>query len=600
MNNYFDAFERAIQWHHVGRIAEAATLCRQLIEAVPDHAEAWHLLGVIALQTGNTVAAADCLQRVLTLTPDNFEAQNNLGIALRHMGKLEDAKNCFLRATELCPAHAQAHHNLANAQQELGNIDEAITGYRRALALDPANASYQFNLAKTLHQKGNSSEAAAAYGRAIELQPTNAEAHFAFANLCREHQQDAEAISLYRRAIELNPKHAEACSNLGVVLKNHDMLPEALACFRHAIELQPQNVELQFNMACIVNEQGELAAATELFDCVLAKQPTHAEARFNRALLSLQHGDFDRGWPEFEWRWRTEQLRPREFTQPRWNGEPLNGKTILLYAEQGLGDTFQFIRYAALVKRLGGTVLVECFKSQKKILSSYQGCDQLLAEGDELPPFDLQAPLLSLPGIFKTNIATMPAEVPYLFADPTLVKQWRQRLASIAGFRIGINWRGRPGRGNFRKRDIFLPWFEKLAAVPSVKLISLQQGIGKDDLLDHHTVPPIIALEGDVDNAHGPFMDTAAIMMNLDLVVTSDTSIAHLAGALGVPVWLALPFTAEWRWFLDRSDSPWYPTMKLFRQRAWRDWQSVFEAMQAELSELVRLRLNERGTTGAT
>jgi len=301
----------------------------------------------------------------------------------------------------------------------------------------------------------------------------------------------------------------------------------------------------------------------------------------------LLQGDFEGGWPEYEWRWKTGQLRERCFAQPRWNGEPLAGKLILLHAEQGLGDTIQFVRYAAIVKSLGATVVVECQRALVKLLGSCAGIDRLVGAGDDLPSFDFHAPLLSLPGIFRTDLASIPAPVPYLRAAQDLVEQWRVKLMKVDGFRVAMNWRGEAGKPDSMRRAIPLPLFATLSELSGLRLISVQKDVQDRETktLDSRS---IVNPGPEIDTAHGAFMDTAAIMRNVDLVITSDTSVAHLAGALGVPVWVALPFVPDWRWLLDRSDSPWYPTMRLFRQNKRGDWKSVFEEIREALSDRIR------------
>jgi hypothetical protein len=276
----------------------------------------------------------------------------------------------------------------------------------------------------------------------------------------------------------------------------------------------------------------------------------------------------------------------RGLSQPQWDGTPPGDKTILLDAEQGFGDTFQFIRYAKLLKKQypAATVMLECQPVWTKVLAACPGIDQLVRGGDDPPRFDVHCPLLSLPGIFQTTTESVPAEVPYLFADPALVSYRRERLWPIKGFRIGANWRGRAGMRESRRRDIPLVLFDALTQLSHVRLISLQKEDGGQVGAAHAAIVDL----GEIDTEHGPFMDTAAIMMNLDLVITSDTSIVHLAGALGVPVWVALQMVQDWHWLLDRSDSPWYPRMRLFRQKQLGDWAGVFEEIEAALWQVSR------------
>jgi hypothetical protein len=308
-------------------------------------------------------------------------------------------------------------------------------------------------------------------------------------------------------------------------------------------------------------------------------KPDYPEAHANHAHACLQAGDWRRGWVEYEWRRKTKPCSPSRFSQPLWSGESLAGKTILLHAEQGLGDTIQFVRYAPLVKRYDARVIVECQKPLLRLLAGCPGIDRLIGEGEELPAFDVQAPLMSLPAILNTTLENMPADVPYIFAAPELVARWRERLGSIEGFKIGISWQGNPRFPGDRFRSIPLRCFAALARLPGVRLISLQKGAGREQLVEVRDDFPVVDLADELDEEAGPFMDRAAVMKNLDLVVTSDTAIAHLAGALGVPAWVALKFAADWRWLLDRSDSPWYPSMRLFRQQTRGDWSQVFARM---------------------
>jgi hypothetical protein len=365
-------------------------------------------------------------------------------------------------------------------------------------------------------------------------------------------------VDSYQRALELNSADAQANSNLANAFRNLGRYDEALASYARALELNDE----------------------------------YATAHCSRAMLRLMLGDFENGWLEYEWRWKTRQALKREFSAPRWDGDPLGTKTILLYDEQGFGDTFQFVRFASLVKEKNpaATVILECQRPLVKVLAGCIGVDQMIPRGDPLPSIDCQAPLLTLPAIVGTSLKNIPGNNPYLSADPTLVAVWGERLRQLTGLRIGINWHGRPGTQGFSRRNVPLQNFAPLAAVPGVHLVSLQIGEGCEQLpaaIDDGL--SIVDLGDDFDALHGPFMDTAAVMMNLDLIISSDTSIAHLAGAIGVPVWLALPLIADWRWLLDRQDSPWYPTVRLFRQKVAGDWQRVIAEMAAELHRLVEL-----------
>jgi len=346
--------------------------------------------------------------------------------------------------------------------------------------------------------------------------------------------------------------------------------------------LKPDYADAHSNLANALKEEGRTAEALTYYQIALWHQPDAPSVRWNRALTWLQAGNFEHGWPEYEWRWQRKQTPARPFRQPRWDGSPLHGRTILLYSEQGLGDTIQFVRYASMVKERGGRVVVECPGMLLDLFRSCSGIDQLVAEAQPLPDFDVQAPLMSLPALFRTTLETVPAEVPYLHADPNCIEKWRQRLTYDGTLKVGICWQGNPHHQWDRHRSIPLCYFAPLAEVPDVKLFSLQKWHGVEQLRELTGRLPIIELS-DAET----FADTAAVMTLLDLIITADTSVAHLAGALGVPVWVALAKIADWRWLFDREDTPWYPTMRLFRQPTLGDWKTVFNCMAEELGEHV-------------
>jgi tetratricopeptide (TPR) repeat protein len=589
-----DAMAAAVRWHQAGRLAEAEKAYRQILAADPSDAPAWHFLGLLADQTGDHEVAVQYIGQALQLEPDYAEAQSNLGNVLKNMGRLEEAAVCDRRAVQLMPQAPEAHYNLGNVLMQLDKPQEAIECYRRAVALRPDFAEAHSNLGAALQQQGQSEEATACCRRAIALQPGHAEAHNNLGNVLKQRGRLDEAIVCYRRALKSRPDFAEGYYNLAVTFHERGELEEAATCYRQALALHADNAVAYNNLGNIRREQGKLDEAAACYRQALAlTTPNVAEARWNLSLILLLTGDFERGWPEYEWRWQSHEwhrqcheLPPREFSQPLWDGADLEGKTILIHAEQGLGDTIQFVRYVPLVKQRGANVVLECQQQLLPLLSGFP-VDQLVGRSAEPPEFDVRVPLLSLPGIFQTRLDDIPANVPYLFAAQRLIERWRERLQPLAGLRIGIAWQGNPAFYGDRGRSIPLAHFAPLAQLPGVSLISLQKGTGSQQLAHVHDRFPVVDLGDELDQASGPFMDTAAIMMSLDLVITSDTAVAHLAGALGVPVWVALPLVSDWRWLLDRSESPWYPTMRLFRQKKPGDWTGVFEEIQAALSLII-------------
>ena len=583
-----------VAYFALGKVPEAAACCRRALKLKPDYAEAHNNLGNALNEQGKLDEAVACYRLAVKLNPDYAEARNNLGVALRGQGKLDEAVICCRRAVRVKPDYAEAHNNLGVALRDQGKLDEAVACCRRAVELRPGFGGAYGNLGNALKDQGKLDEAVACYRRALEVQPDFAEAHNNLGNALKIQRKLDEAVACYRRALELKPDFVEAHNNLGNALNDQGKLDEAVACYRRALELMPDFAEAHSNLGNALNDQGKLDEAAACYRRALELMPDFAEAHWNRALLWLLTGDFAQGWPEYEWRWRRKQAPRRPFPAAPWDGRPLDGKTILLHTEQGLGDTIQFIRYAALLRQSGARVIVACQKALLQVLKSCPGIDLLVPETAPAPAFDAHVPLMSLPGIFQTSLESIPGKTPYLFADSELVGKWRERLREFSGFKIGICWQGNSAYRGDGYRSIALPEFAPLARIPGTCLISLQKGPGSEQVTEVRDRFPIVDFADELDGEAGPFMDTAAVMKNLDLVIAVDTVVAHLAGALGVPVWVALPLVPDWRWLLDRLDSPWYPTARLFRQRELGNWQGVFDDVREALCE----RIESSGTDG--
>jgi Flp pilus assembly protein TadD len=500
-----------------------------------------------------------------------------VSVALRHhqAGELDQARELYERVLEADPRHAQARHLLGVIAHQAGRHDAAIAHIEQAIALDAGNAGFHNNLGLAYQAAGNPQAAVASLSRAVRLQPAYAPAHNNLGISLRELGRLEEAVACYRLALRLQPDFAKALNNLGNALRELDRLDEAAACLQQAIRLAPGYAEAHYNLGLLLADQGQVQAALACQEEAIRLDPDYANAHYNRALCWLTLGDFTAGWPEYEWRSRCKRFPVSTGPAPPWDGADLAGKTILLHAEQGLGDSLHFIRYAGLVKRPDATVLLECPDALTLLLARCKGIDRTVQSG-ELRTCDYRVPLPSLPGLF----ATIPASIPYLFNDSGIVGRWRRELSTMPGLRVGIVWQGEPGNPRDRHRSVPLGRLGPLADLRGVRLFSLQKGPGAEQ---RSAVGfPIVDLGSRFDT----FADTAAAVVNLDLVVTVDTAVAHLAGALGVPVWVALPNAADWRWQLEREDSVWYPSMRLFRQSRRGDWEAVFGRMAAELARM--------------
>jgi tetratricopeptide (TPR) repeat protein len=612
-----DLLARARERVRAGDLPGAERLCREILEADADNADARGLLGAGCLFMGKLSEAAEHLQRAVRLNPAFAAAHANLGIVLSVQGsldeavahfrqalainpfdvgtqirladglakqdRLEDAEAAYRQCARLAPGQARAHFGLGMALAGLGRLQEAEASYRQALRLSPDSVETMVNLANLLMNKGELDGAILQLRQALALRPDFIQARINLAHALTRHGEAGEAIALLQEALRLRPDSAEAHNNMGAALAALGRHAEADARYREALRLRPDDPDVHDNLGALCMKQGRLEDAMERFEQAVRLGPDHAEARLHRAMAWLLAGDFERGWPEFEWRWRSRGFQERRLPRPRWDGSPLTGRVILLYAEQGLGDTFQFVRYAPLLKARGASVIVECQEALVPILRGCAGIDRIVPRGQPLPDYDVQAPLLSLPGILRTSVDSVPANVPYLTADARLVEHWRQELCRVEGLKIGIAWQGNPKYPADRERSIPLARFAPIARLPGVHLVSLQKTYGTEQIKEVAREFSVTDFGTRLDEANGPFMDTAAIMMNLDLVVTSDTAIPHLAGALGVPVWMALPKMADFRYLLRRDDSPWYPTMRLFRQTEAGNWEEVFGRLAVEL-----------------
>ncbi len=568
---------------------EAAVACyQQALRHQADDVETLFHLASAQAALGQLAQAALTYHQVLRLKPDHVEAHTSLGITAARQGHTDEAIACLRQALRLRPDHAKAHNNLGVALAEKGRADEALAAWREAVRLNPNYAEAHFNIGVTLAERRQPEEAIAAYQRAVRLKPDYAEALNNLGLVLTEQGRYAEAVAVIQQALRLRPGYPEAHNNLGLALVELGRYDEMIDSFQTALRLNPAYAEAHNNFGTALAAMGRPADALAVYQVALWIRPDYAEVHWNRSLAWLQIGDYEQGWREYEWRWKRKRARPRTFARPTWDGAPLDGRTVLLWTEQGRGDVIQFVRYAPLVRQRGGTVILEAPPDLVPLLATCPGIDCVVAEGSPLPAHDLQASLMSLPGLFGTTLRTVPAEVPYLFPPADVVERWRGAVGPAPGLKVGITWQGNPRHKWDHRRSFPLTHFEALARIPGVRLYSLQRGPGSEQLAALGGAFAVTDLGGLPDAGTDPFLKTAALMTSLDLLILCDSAPAHLAGALGVPVWVPLSFLVDWRWMHQRADTPWYPTMRLFRQRELGDWDPVFRRIADELACLAR------------
>lgn len=567
---------------------------------------------------GRYLEALETYDRALTVDPRSYESLYNRGHVLRDLRRYAEALQSYDRAIAIRPGNVSMLSIRGRTLVDLGRPAEALASFNEAIAIQPDFVEALYNSAVALERLGRAAEAVQRCERVLLLEPRNSRAFACRGNAWLQTEQYAAALGSYDQALEIDPRSIEALCNRGTalrfleryeealqsydaalaidkgfaeawsnrsnVLQDQHRYEDAMASLDRALSLRADNPTSWFNRGNVLYEMGRPDAAVQAYEKALALDPAYRDAHFARGSLYLAQGDFQRGWPEYEWRVRDpngEQSR-RVFAQPLWLGEEqLENKTILIHAEQGFGDTLQFCRYAALLHERGARIVLEVQPALKTLLASLRTPVELVASGEALPPADYHCPLLSLPLAFKTELQSIPNETPYLYPDAERVAKWETLLGPKRRLRIGIAWSGNPSHRNDRNRSIGLAALLPLLQTPDVEWINLQKVVRDRDrgVLDE---TPLRSFDGEIDD----FADTAAMVQSVDLTIAVDTAVAHLAGALGRPVWVLLADPPEWRWMRDRRDSPWYPGARLFRQNVAGHWDDVIDAVRSELDKL--------------
>ena len=571
--------EEGLALHRAGRLPEAAAVYERVVARDPSNADALHYLGVIASQQGEQQRSVELISRAIALKPDQPKFHNNLGVALRELKQLPEAQAAFSRAIGLNPAFNDARNNSAGLLMLLGRTAEAIAQYRELLAAQPDFADGWNQLGVAFKETKSPDEAARCFREVIRLAPNSMIGHVNLASALNDLKRHGEAESASRAALGLQPDEPNALANLAAALLGQFRATESLAVAESLLRLKPDDSASHLAVALATHSLGDCDRALAAFTHVTTLKPDHASAHFCRANILLLQGRLAEGFAEYEWRSRVPQMSHlhKALPRPRWKGEPLGGRRILVHAEQGAGDTFNLMRYLPLVAARGGPVLFQCQGNLVRLLNRIGGATAVFCESEAPPAYDVEAPLMSLPFIFGTTLETIPGQPPLAPHAGRVVA-----LPETGSMKVGLVWAGNPTHSNDRNRSMALALFEPVLALEGIDFFSLQVGPRSADRNQLPQPDRLKDLSGQLED----YTTTAGVIQQLDLVLSVDTSVVHLAGVLGRPVWTLLPFVPDWRWLLERADSPWYPTMRLFRQRREGDWPEAIRRVCAELEIL--------------
>ena len=576
------AFAQALAWHQQGQLTRAKQSYESILSTQELHFGANHLLGVIACQLGDFDLSISLIEKAIRIDPRHVKAHTNLAFAMRQAGRFSDAVRSYDNAVLLNPADASIYFQRALTLAARENYREAIGSYDKAIHINPKFADAYNNRGIARSKLQNFEAAVDSFEQAIAVRTEFPEAYFNLGNALQNMGKLDDALRAYTQAITMKPDYFDALMNSGNVLMKLSRLGEAAISYQKSIQLQPVNFEAYLNLGVALHETKRIEDAIASYDRAINIQPDYAEAYWNKSLALLLSGDLLQGFALHEWRWKRNSFSSprRDFHQALWLGvEPLQGKTLLLHAEQGLGDTLQFARYLKLLAPLGAKLILEVPHSLAGIVASIQADLHIVIQGNALPSFDLHCPMMSLPLAFMTDLANIPFADGYIFSDMAKSKLWELRLGPKTKPRVGLVWSGNPSHKNDGNRSLALS--DLIRYLPhGFDYVSLQKELCHQETL---------SFDGRTVRHFGPelvnFSDTAALCDLMDLVITVDTSVAHLAGALGKQTWVLLPYVPDWRWLLDRTDSPWYASITLYRQNEDRHWPPVVKKIAIDLKK---------------
>lgn len=577
-------YEEGKQSDDIEKLQEADTLCDAVVALDPENADAWQIAGLARLARGLNKSAKEAFEQAIAAAPEDAGNYVNLATADLRMGRPEQALRGLRHAIELQSDLPEAYYNLGNTLVAVAQPDDAAVAFRKAIELKADYPEALNNLGQILRDDGATDDALALFERAIEIDPRYGPP---WSNLCATFTdlgKIGEAIEAGRRSVLLMSDDASAQYNLGNAFAAAHIPAEAIACYRRSIQADPAYAAAYVNLGVMRHDLGEIDGALQEYENALGIEPDDARAKWNKALTLLLSGRFEEAWPLYEARWDAlEKLKKPTISAPPWDGSDGSG-IILLYCEQAFGDAIQFVRYVQLVRQKGWRILLECAPNLRRLFEESGLAEVVIAYGQPRPAFDCWLPIMSVPGILGTSVDTIPAQIPYL-VGPEKPKDGRVVPRRENTLNVGIVWQGSLTNVAGSFRSCRLTDFAPLRNVDGVALFSMQSQLSSEDtaLLDEFSIP-------DLESGLQGFADTAAVVRQLDLVISVDTAMVHLAGALGCPTWVILPVFPDWRWMRDREDSPWYPGMRLFRQKTFGDWASLFGSLAEELDRYCRER----------
>jgi tetratricopeptide (TPR) repeat protein len=585
----------ALEHHQTGKFKQAEQSYKKVLKKHSNNFDALHMLGVLYSQIGNHSAAIQYIGKALKFNPNSFYANFNLGNVFSELKKYDKAIEYYQKAIQLKTDYSDAYYSLGNTFEHLGQLQKAIESYQKVLFIDPYNVHANYNIGSILQKRGHLDKALLYFQNVIKLDPNFAGAYHNLGFLFQKKGKLDEAINYYNKAIQINPNYSTAYSNLGAIIKDKGHLDESIPYFMKALQIEPTNADSYNNLGNVFKEKGDIHQALQYYQKAIKLKPNLAEAHFNTGCLLLLSGDFAHGWEEYEWRWQLDDFRKCNFTQPLWDGTSLTGKKIFIYTEQGIGDEIMFVSCLPEIIAQTGSCIVEC---EKRLIPLFTRSFprtifvEKQIQYEQMPPeilsADMRISIGSLPKYFRTSLNIFSQQKAYLIPDKKLVEIWKQRFDDLgSGLKVGISWRG--GKYHLAKlaRSTVLSHWKDLFFVPGVDFINLQYGDCTYELKEAWENLDITIHDWEDANPLKDLDNFAAQIAALDLIISVDNATVHMAGALGRQVWTLLPFITDWRWMLNRDDSPWYPTMKLFRQPSVGDWKSVIDKIKDELLKLL-------------